>query len=168
MVQVSKIYVFFYWTVNCYKYSKQHTEHDIKFYLVEIRKSVGHLNLFYILQVEVFTTSNKKLGDITVDDNEKVKDIKKQIAALSPKLYVDRQSLRAELKGRDIKDDIAVPNLSSTRKIYVKDLGPQIGWSTVFVLEYAGPLVLYGLVSLRPWILYGDAAKGTTLSTTAM
>lgn len=121
-----------------------------------------------MVQVEVFTTSNKKLGDITVDDNEKVKDIKKQIAALSPKLYVDRQSLRAELKGRDIKDDIAVPNLSSTRKIYVKDLGPQIGWSTVFVLEYAGPLVLYGLVSLRPWILYGNAAKGTTLSTTAI
>lgn len=130
---------------------------------------MGHLNLFYILQLEVFTTSNKKIGDITVDKNEKVKDIKKQIAALSPKLYVDRQSLRAELKGKDIKDDLPVPPfIISTRKIYVKDLGPQIGWSTVFVLEYAGPLVLYGLVSLRPWILYGDSAKGTTLSTTAM
>lgn len=120
-----------------------------------------------MVQIEVYTTSNKKLGDITVEDNAKVKDIKKQIASISPKLYVDRQSVRAELKGKDIKDDLTVPSLNSTRKIYVKDLGPQIGWITVFLLEYAGPFVLYGLVSLRPWLFYGDAAKDTALSTTA-
>lgn len=120
------------------------------------------------MQVEVYTTSNKKIGDLTLDENVKVKDIKKQIASLSPKLQVERQSLRSELKGKDIRDDSTVASLSSTRKIYVKDLGPQIGWDTVFILEYAGPFVLYGLVAMRPWIFYGDAAEGSSLSTTAM
>lgn len=120
-----------------------------------------------MVQVEVYTTSNKKIGDISVDENVKVKDIKKQIAAISSKLYVDRQSIRAELKGKDIQNEGTVPDLKSTRKVYVKDLGPQIGWNTVFILEYAGPFVIYNLVALRPWILYGDAARDTSLSTTA-
>jgi len=58
--------------------------------------------------------------------------------------------------------------LTSNRRVYVKDLGPQIGWNTVFVLEYAGPLFVYGFVATRPWLFYGDAAQGTTLSYTAI
>ena len=26
--------------------------------------------------------------------------------------------------------------------LYFKDLGPQIGWDTVFYIEYAGPIVI--------------------------
>ncbi|KAI9751772.1 MAG: hypothetical protein M4579_005903 [Chaenotheca gracillima] len=37
--------------------------------------------------------------------------------------------------------------------IYVKDLGPQIAWRTVFVLEYLGPILIHPLVYfLRPYI----------------
>ncbi|XP_076262368.1 trans-2,3-enoyl-CoA reductase Sc2 [Rhynchophorus ferrugineus] len=120
-----------------------------------------------MVQVEVYSTSNKKLGSISIDENSKVKDIKKQIANINPNLYIDRQSIRSELKGKDIKDESTIPSLNSTKKVYVKDLGPQIGWNTVFLLEYTGPLVVYVLVALRPWILYGNKADGTTLSTTA-
>lgn len=119
-----------------------------------------------MVQVEVYTTSNKKLGDISINENVKVKDIKKEIAKIS-KLSVDRQSVRSEAKGKDIKDDLAIENLGSTRKVFVKDLGPQIGWNTVFLLEYAGPFIIYGLVAYRPWLLYGAEAQGTELSTTA-
>lgn len=118
--------------------------------------------------MEVYSTSNKKLGNISIDENSKVKDIKKQIANINPKLSVDRQSIRSELKGKDIKDELPIPSLSSTKKVFVKDLGPQIGWNTVFLLEYSGPFVVYALVALRPWILYGSKAEGTTLSATAM
>lgn len=31
-------------------------------------------------------------------------------------------------------------------RLFYKDLGPQVGWSTVFYLEYAGPLVIYSAV----------------------
>ncbi|KAL1493304.1 hypothetical protein ABEB36_011383 [Hypothenemus hampei] len=120
-----------------------------------------------MVQIEVFTTSNKKLGDIAVEDNAKVVDIKKQIANLPAKLTVERQSVRSEPKGKDISDDSTIPSLKSSRKVYVKDLGPQIGWNTVFLLEYAGPLVLYGFVATRPWIFYGETAKDTSLSLTA-
>lgn len=41
-------------------------------------------------------------------------------------------------------------------RIYVKDLGPQIGWDTVFFLEYAGPIVVYGLVFLLPKCFYSN------------
>lgn len=116
--------------------------------------------------MEVYTTSNKKLGDISVSETSKVREIKKEIAKVS-KLSVERQSLRSEVRGKDIKDDAPIENLGNTRKVFVKDLGPQIGWNTVFLLEYAGPFVIYGLVAYRPWLLYGAEAQGTELSTTA-
>ncbi|KAK6382382.1 Very-long-chain enoyl-CoA reductase [Exophiala oligosperma] len=37
--------------------------------------------------------------------------------------------------------------------IYVKDLGAQIGWQTVFIIEYAGPIIIHPLwLALRPYI----------------
>ncbi|KAF2347488.1 3-oxo-5-alpha-steroid 4-dehydrogenase C-terminal, partial [Trinorchestia longiramus] len=42
--------------------------------------------------------------------------------------------------------------------IYIKDLGPQIGWTTVFLAEYAGPLIIYAWIYTRPWLFYGDGA----------
>lgn len=39
-----------------------------------------------------------------------------------------------------------------------QDLGPQIAWKTVFLVEYAGPLIVYAWIYQRPWIFYGDEA----------
>lgn len=49
--------------------------------------------------------------------------------------------------------------LKNGSKIYVKDLGPQIGWSTVFMAEYAGPLFVYLIFYARPSLIYGEAAN---------
>jgi very-long-chain enoyl-CoA reductase len=119
-----------------------------------------------MVQVEVYTVKNKKLGDISVSKSTKVNEIKKEIAKIS-KLSVDRQSVRPDLNGKDLKNDTTIPEIETTRKVFIKDLGPQIGWNTVFLLEYAGPLVIYALVSCRPWILYGDLANNPTFTTTA-
>ena len=62
------------------------------------------------------------------------------------------------------------PNLSDSSELsslaiesstlYCKDLGPQVGWTTVFLTEYAGPLFIYLLFYMRPAIIYGpDAAQ---------
>lgn len=42
--------------------------------------------------------------------------------------------------------------------IYVKDLGPQIDWRTVFVIEYAGPLFIHPLMYLLAPYIYKAAA----------
>lgn len=48
--------------------------------------------------------------------------------------------------------------------IYVKDLGPQIGWRTVFVIEYAGPIIIHPLVyALRPYIYSSAPSQGSHL-----
>lgn len=119
-----------------------------------------------MVQVEVYTVKNKKLGDISITRSTKVNEIKTEIAKIS-KLSVDRQSVRSDIKGKDIRNDDSIPEIESTRKVFVKDLGPQIGWNTVFLLEYAGPLVIYAAVACRPWILYGELAYNQTFTTTA-
>lgn len=56
--------------------------------------------------------------------------------------------------------------LKNGSKLYVKDLGPQIGWSTVFMAEYAGPLFVYLIFYTRPSLIYG-AASNQIMSQTA-
>lgn len=73
-------------------------------------------------------------------------------------LYPDRQALRLEPRGKILKDDesLQILGLKNGSKLYVKDLGPQIGWKTVFLAEYAGPLFVYLWMYRRPWLFYGD------------
>ncbi len=43
--------------------------------------------------------------------------------------------------------------------VYVKDLGPQIAWRTVFVVEYLGPILIHPLMlAIRPYV-YPSAPK---------
>lgn len=119
-----------------------------------------------MIEVEVYDTKSRKLGSISIAPDAVVGTIKKDVAKLT-KLSFDRLSLRPDPRGKDIRNDSTVENIKTSRKIYVKDLGPQIAWKTVFLVEYAGPLFIYALVSTRPWIIYGEKGQGTELSCTA-
>ncbi|MCJ1432829.1 3-oxo-5a-steroid 4- dehydrogenase [Xylographa pallens] len=44
-------------------------------------------------------------------------------------------------------------------KVFVKDLGPQISWRTVFVIEYLGPIIIHPLVYLLRPYLYASPNK---------
>jgi very-long-chain enoyl-CoA reductase len=81
-------------------------------------------------------------------------------------LYPERQSIRLEVKGASLKDSEPLSSfgLKSGAKLYLKDLGPQIGWKTVFLAEYAGPIFVYLGFYIRPWIFYGANAVGQPMS----
>jgi very-long-chain enoyl-CoA reductase len=109
------------------------------------------------LELEVIKTSGKPLGKVSVTSSSTVKDLKKEIGK-NFRLPVERQSIRNGPKGKDEKDNQQISKLSleSPNTIYVKDLGPQVGWDTVFFLEYAGPIVLYGALFLLPQCFYSN------------
>lgn len=67
--------------------------------------------------------------------------------------------MRTDLKGKSLPDSETVKNLGlkAGSKLYFKDLGPQIGWKTVFLIEYAGPMFVYLWLYQRPWVFYGTA-----------
>lgn len=55
--------------------------------------------------------------------------------------------------------------LKNQSVIQVKDLGPQISWQTVFVIEYLGPLLIHPLIYfLRPY-LFSNAGPASTAQT---
>jgi len=89
-----------------------------------------------------------------------IKDLKTQVHSSNKKLHPHRQAYRLEVKGKMLKDSDTIEslNLRNGSKLYIKDLGPQIGWSTVFLAEYAGPLLVYLWIYQRPWIFYGDSS----------
>ncbi|KAH6688550.1 3-oxo-5-alpha-steroid 4-dehydrogenase [Plectosphaerella plurivora] len=47
----------------------------------------------------------------------------------------------------------------SAGELLIKDLGPQVSWRTVFIIEYAGPVLLHlAVLALRP-LLYSNGDK---------
>jgi len=102
-------------------------------------------------------------------DSATVGDIKKTIGRSKATLAdVNRQELRAEAKGKALKDEATLQSvgLSGTKAVlYLKDRGVQISWTTVFLAEYAGPLLVYLLFYIRPSLIYG--LPGPEMSQTA-
>lgn len=90
-----------------------------------------------------------------------ISELKKEVARQKPNLTIHRQAYRLEAKGKTLKDSdtLEALNLRSGSKLYVKDLGPQIGWKTVFLAEYAGPLLVYLWFYIRPGYFYGADAS---------
>lgn len=113
------------------------------------------------MEIEILDPrSSKVLTKCNANTATTVKELKVQIQT-SKKLSVHRQALKLDVKGKTLNDSDTIESLDlrSGSKIYLRDLGPQIGWSTVFLAEYAGPLVVYLWVYSRPWIFYGDVTS---------
>ncbi|XP_063983194.1 very-long-chain enoyl-CoA reductase [Diachasmimorpha longicaudata] len=113
------------------------------------------------MEIEIVGARNSHpITTIRVTESTTIGEIKKELNKQKKAPYVERQSLRAESKGKSLSDAETVKSLGlkNSSKLYYKDLGPQIGWKTVFLAEYAGPLVVYLWVYTRPWMFYGEAS----------
>lgn len=122
------------------------------------------------MEVEVVSCAGSK--SVCVVDNltasSSIKDVKDGVYRKKKSLYPERQSIRLEAKGKSLKDEESLQSLGIKNggKLYLKDLGPQIGWTTVFLAEYAGPLIIYLYVYQRPWLFYGDAGASSPVHST--
>lgn len=112
------------------------------------------------MEIEILNVAGSKpLGKVQVNADTTIKNVKDKIQqSLKKSLYPERQAIKLEAKGKPLNDEDTIKslNLDSSSKLFVKDLGPQISWKTVFLAEYAGPFFVYLWVYQRPWILYGS------------
>lgn len=130
-----------------------------------------------------------------------VADIKQAFAAKYPKacvasgpwscfsncflvqFYASRQKLTLKDDKKALQDEatLASLGLGDGAELAVKDLGPQISWTTVFVIEYVrehaasrvscyscailqlGPLIVHPLIYHLPRVFYGGPVQHSTL-----
>ncbi|KAF2433983.1 hypothetical protein EJ08DRAFT_646869 [Tothia fuscella] len=99
----------------------------------------------------------KKLPkEATVTPSDTTAELYKQIAG-SARFDINRLRITNDEDGKlvpNAKDvTIEAAGLENASTIRVKDLGPQIAWRTVFIVEYLGPLLIHPLFYfLRPYI----------------
>ncbi|KAF8526283.1 3-oxo-5-alpha-steroid 4-dehydrogenase-domain-containing protein [Hysterangium stoloniferum] len=96
---------------------------------------------------------------IDVSQDATIVDVKQALAKHFPKFQPDRQkvSLKSDSTNKALDDQATLVGLGikSSGELVVKDLGPQISWKTVFLVEYAGPLVIHPLFYYFPSVIYG-------------
>lgn len=107
----------------------------------------------------------KLVGSLEVGSADKLSDVKKAVAHLA-----GVPASRVELRGSDPANDKASKErdprfvvkrfegeiktaaelgLDNAQQIFVKDLGPQVGYRTVFYVEYLGPIAIVLIAMLR-------------------
>ncbi|CCW64351.1 unnamed protein product [Phytomonas sp. EM1] len=92
--------------------------------------------------------------------------------AYRPELSVHRKSFKVPAKSEDPSRERSLITLVGKRplaeqgvvdgvELVYKDLGAQIDYRTVFVVEYAGPIAFMLLYAMRPSFIYGSHAHFT-------
>ncbi|TRZ04433.1 hypothetical protein DNTS_016088 [Danionella cerebrum] len=73
-----------------------------------------------------------------------------------PNIYPSRQALKLHPAGKALSDDDVLEDLpvGTTATMFFQDLGPQIGWTMVFLAECFGPLFVYLLFYFRLPFIY--------------
>ncbi|QRV89872.1 3-oxo-5-alpha-steroid 4-dehydrogenase [Ceratobasidium sp. AG-Ba] len=108
-------------------------------------------------------------------------DVKQAIAKQCPKFYTARQRLTAtppiksaektakppRSQALNDKTTLQEAGLDASGALYVKDLGAQVSYRTVFIVEYIGPLLIHPVAYHLPKLIYGQEVHHSRLQTTA-
>ncbi|KAJ1656040.1 3-oxo-5a-steroid 4- dehydrogenase, partial [Coemansia sp. RSA 25] len=96
---------------------------------------------------------------VDLPDSATVDELKAAIAKQVSTLQPDRQRLTLGEK-KDVLEPgslLSKYGVKHDDTVYVKDLGPQIGWQTVFYIEYFGPIVFHFIVYNFQTLFYGQS-----------
>uniref|UniRef100_A0A7M4EFK6 Trans-2,3-enoyl-CoA reductase-like n=1 Tax=Crocodylus porosus TaxID=8502 RepID=A0A7M4EFK6_CROPO len=122
--------------------------------LSQLVLSAGHLR-----QPPVLRHSKITYFEVEILDAQS----KKQICIVDkvsacPQWYPSRVGLQLERNGPYLKDSVSIQSLavSSIITLYFTDLGQQVSWTTVFLTEYTGPLLIYLLFYIRLASIYNE------------
>lgn len=92
-------------------------------------------------------------------DDWTILQVKKEIAFKFPQFYPSRQRLTLSAERRALNDDETLSELfggnANKGEMELKDLGTQISWKTVFLVEYGGPLLIHPMIYHLPRVWYG-------------
>ncbi|KAK9815164.1 hypothetical protein WJX73_009328 [Symbiochloris irregularis] len=115
------------------------------------------------MKLKVVSRSGKELvaGGVDVDASGTVEDLSKAIYRAKPKLYPSRQRLTLPAEAGSKKPRVLEAgkklsdyDINANSQVAFKDLGPQIGYKTVFFWEYFGPVLVYALIYSLPQFVY--------------
>uniref|UniRef100_A0A2K5Y0W9 Trans-2,3-enoyl-CoA reductase-like n=1 Tax=Mandrillus leucophaeus TaxID=9568 RepID=A0A2K5Y0W9_MANLE len=109
-------------------------------------------------EIEILDAQTRKQICILdkVTQSSTIHDVKQKFHKACPKWYPSRVGLQLECGGPFLKDYITIQSIaaSSIVTLYATDLGQQVSWTTVFLAEYTGPLLIYLLFYLRIPCIY--------------
>ncbi|XP_071598654.1 trans-2,3-enoyl-CoA reductase-like isoform X3 [Heliangelus exortis] len=122
-----------------------------------------HSKITYF-EVEILDVQSKKQICIVdkVSPSSTLLDVKLKFHKACPQWSPSRVGLQLERNGPYLKDSINIQSLavSSIITLYFTDLGQQVGWTTFFLTEYSGPLLIYLLFYIRLSTIY-DQVEST-------
>lgn len=100
-------------------------------------------------------------------DAIKTSQVSEALAKKFPKYYIERQRLTTEdKKVLDADKTLKEQGVDETNHtIFFKDLGPQIGWRTVFMIEYGGPLLIHPIFYYASQLIYGQDYEHSQMQT---
>jgi len=116
------------------------------------------------MPVKVQVSKNKAV-ELDLPLTATVGELKKSFANKEKKFYETRQSFKftgpknAVVRLSDDKKSLAEYGVSANTTLTFKDLGPQIGYRTVFVIEYLGPILIMLFYAMRPAFIFGTDAS---------
>merc|ERR1712137_64607 len=116
---------------------------------------------FRNMKVSIVSRSGRTITVLqSLHPNSTVSELQHELHLAKPKFYPSRQRLTlASSNGKptvlDPKKKLSDYDLTTDCEVVFKDLGPQIQWRTVFIIEYLGPMLIYPLFFLQPQWIYG-------------
>ncbi|RIB05632.1 3-oxo-5-alpha-steroid 4-dehydrogenase-domain-containing protein [Gigaspora rosea] len=110
------------------------------------------------MQITISFRGKSQKPPVTVDlpEDSTVDDLKKAIYKKVPKFYPDRQRLSFNEKTLQEGKPLKEYDITNGENVVLKDLGPQISWKTVFLIEYLGPLLIHPIFYYFKSQIYGE------------